>query len=244
MMHLTATERKLIERYRQQHAQQVEHAMQQQQQHGGAHHKAADGLAGGGSTQSYEVPYHFQMRSRSLPKERPRGRYLQPVAEGAEEYLSDGDDVPLLLRGVHRQAGKTVLQGGSFIETLDSNALDGARGHQGHKGERRSKAEASEGDKRSVKVFAKLEKSFTRAASGGKKTTLANIPAMFAEADQTLTDSVPVHRGPIGVTHASLFGQIRHFRNPESEVRETEIRREPQWEGAHSSEYVTPNLPV
>jgi len=47
------------------------------------------------------------------------------------------------------------------------------------------------------------------------------------QADQTLTEPLSVHRSP-HVPHASLFGQIRHFRNPETEERSLEIRREPQ----------------
>jgi len=173
------------------------------------------------------------VRSRSLPRERPRGRYLTPVVEVAEECVSDGEDVSYV-RGVQQAAnkgwytsqpragkdGKTVLEGGSFSETFDPRSKGSGSG-------------------------VTLPKGFSRATSAGKKTgkTLSNIPAMFAEADQTLTDPLPVHRGPIGMIHASLFGQIRHFRNPETEERNTEIRREPQRE-SRSTEASTPNLPV
>jgi len=207
MMHLTATERKLIERYRQQ-------------------------LQGGADPSGAGVLPH-ETRSRSLPKERPRGRYLTPVAESVEECVSDGEDTSYV-RGVQSSLnsrrgapvdGKTVLEGGSFIETFDppkaSTRSSGLR----------------------------LPKTMKGVPSGGKKVVKkvasipASMPAIFAEADQTLTESLPVHRGPIGVTHASLFGQIRHFRNPETEERNTEIRREPQRE-ARGADAVTPNLPI
>ena len=45
----------------------------------------------------------------------------------------------------------------------------------------------------------------------------------------THTDSLPMHRGPVGahLAHASLFSQIRHFRNPETEVHDLAITRQP-----------------
>lgn len=216
MMNLTATERRLIERYRQQ--------LQEGQ---------PDSSSGGGG-----APLPHEVRSRSLPRERPRGRYLKPVVEVAEECVSDGEDVSYV-RGVQQAVnkgrfvsqsktgkdGKTMLEGGSFIETFDPPSKGTGGG-------------------------VTLPKGFGRVPSAGKKTkTLSSIPAMFAEADQTLTDPLPIHRGPIGVTHASLFGQIRHFRNPGCGVAEmpdsgnTEIRREPQRE-ARSSDVSTPNMPV
>lgn len=176
-----------------------------------------------------------EVRSRSLPKERPRGRYLTPVFESAEECVSEGEDVAYV-RGVQSAAhsrrnpaapadGKTVLEGGSFIETFEPPGA----------------STRSSG--------LKLPKTIKRVPSGGKRVAKkvasipASMPAIFAEADQTLTESLPVHRGPIGVTHASLFGQIRHFRNPETEERNAEIRREPQRE-ARGTDAATPNLPI
>ena len=74
------------------------------------------------------------MRSRSLPKERPRGRYLTPVVESADECVSDGEELSSsYVRGLQHSArrgaavpgagdGKTVLAGGSFCETFDDAA--------------------------------------------------------------------------------------------------------------------------
>mmetsp|Transcript_12954 Transcript_12954/g.45541 ORF Transcript_12954/g.45541 Transcript_12954/m.45541 type:complete len:221 (+) Transcript_12954:548-1210(+) len=208
-MNLTAQERLLIERYRAK--------------------KMAE--SNGVSSSSTRRPV-LSRRSKSLPKERPIASKLERVEEEVTEWVSEPEagDYPDLSRKnersqslPHRIPVQIMLEGGSKIEQFQPSKPSSTKAKIV---ELLHSLPGSPPSNKNVKMWEAQSRSpGSAAALKAQWSNTKVLSGLGREADQTLTEYNSSAQRGVVMPHASLFGTLRHLRNPDEE-RHVEHTRE------------------
>jgi len=208
IMNLTAQERLLIERYR---AQKVAECI--------------------GVSKSTGRPV-LSRRSKSLPKERPIASKLERVVEEACEWVSEpevGEFGELSRKNERSQSlphgipVQIMLEGGSKIEQFQPPKPSSTKAKIV---ELLHSLPGSPPSNKNAKMWD--SQSHSPGSAGALKAQWSNtkvLSGLGREADQTLTEYNSSAQRGVVMPHASLFGTLRHLRNPEEE-RHVEHARE------------------